>query len=333
MRIALDAMAGDFGPEPLIKGAIEAVEESRHHVILVGDAEILETILNREQALHPRLSIVHADTVVGMGEVPKASLRKKNSSLAVAVNLVKSGEADAIVSAGNTGSTLAMTVTRWRPLPGVSRPALATIIPVPHHPVVLLDVGANIDCRPRHLYDFAVMGSIYAHEIIGRRSPRVGLLNIGAEDSKGNDLAQKAFRLFSESEFNFIGNVEGEDVFSGRVDVIVCDGFVGNILLKFGEGMISYFTYYIKNELKRNLLTSLGAMPIKSTLRRFRNQLDSSETGGAPLLGVNGVCIIGHGASGASAIKNAIAMAGDCARRNITGKIMHALSENGSQPK
>ncbi len=332
MRIALDAMGGDFGPEPLVKGAFEAVEQSRHQVILVGDAETLQNILNRERALHPRLSIVHADTVVGMDEAPKASLRKKNSSLAVAAELVKGGSADAIVSAGNTGATLAMTVTRWRPLPGVSRPSLATVIPIPHHPVVLLDVGANIDCKPRHLYDFAVMGSIYAHEIIGRRSPRVGLLNIGSEDGKGNDLVQNAFRLLAESELNFIGNIEGDDLFSGRVDVIVCDGFVGNVVLKFGEGMIKFYGRYMKQALKKNLLTTLSAIPVMSTLRGFRDQMDASEYGGAPLLGVNGVCIVSHGSSGSQAIKNAVAMAGDCARREINGKIMQALSENGERP-
>ena len=325
MRIALDAMAGDFGPEPLVKGAIQAVEETRHHVILVGDAEVLETILNREHALHPRLSIVHADTVVGMDEPPKASLKKKTSSLAVAAELVKKGEADAVVSAGNTGATLAITVQRWRSLPGVSRPALAAIIPVPNHPVVLLDVGANIDCRPQHLFDFAVMGSVYCREIIGRRSPKIGLINIGAEDGKGNDLALGAHKLLSESEVNFIGNVEGGDLFQGRVDVVVCDGFVGNVLLKFGEGLISFFTGHMKDELGKNLVSKLGAMTLRPTLRKIKNEMDSTEYGGAPLLGVNGIGIVSHGASGACAIKNAIRTAGDCVHHDINGKIMKAL--------
>ena len=331
MRIALDAMAGDFGPEPLVKGAIQAVEETRHHVILVGDAEILENILNREHALHPRLSIVHADTVVGMGEAPKASLKKKTSSLAIAVDLVKKGEADAVVSAGNTGATLAATVTRWRPLPGVSRPALATIIPVPHHPVVLLDVGANIDCRPQHLSDFATMGSIYAREIIGRRSPKVGLLNIGTEEGKGNELCLSAFKLLSESELNFVGNVEGNDIFHGKVDVVVCDGFVGNVVLKFAEGLISFFTGHLKAEMTKSIFSTIGAMTMMPTLRRFKAQLDSSEYGGAPLLGVNGIGIVSHGAAGPVAIKNALRMAGECVRHDINGKIMAALNTPGAE--
>ncbi|OPZ05650.1 MAG: Phosphate acyltransferase [candidate division BRC1 bacterium ADurb.BinA292] len=329
MRIALDAMAGDFGPEPPVKGAIQAVEETRHHVILVGDAETLENILIREQALHPRLSIVHADTVIGMDEVPKASLRKKSSSLAVAADLVKNGEADAVVSAGNTGATLAMMVTKWRPLPGVSRPSLATIIPVPHHPVVLLDVGANIDCRPQHLYDFGVMGSIYAREIIGRRSPRVGLLNIGSEDGKGTDILQQTFKLLADSPLNFIGNVEGGDAFTGKVDVIVCDGLVGNALLKFGEGLVSMMTGHLRAELKKNLFTTLGAIPLLSTLRRFRSQLDASEYGGAPLLGVNGISIVSHGASDAHHIRSAIKTAGELVRHDVNAKIQHALNGGG----
>lgn len=332
MRIALDAMAGDFGPEPLVKGAIQAVEDSRHHIILVGDAEVLENILNREHALHPRLSVVHADTVVGMDEAPKASLKKKTSSLAVAADLVKRGEADAVVSAGNTGATLACTVQRWRPLAGVSRPTLATVIPVPHHPVVLLDVGANIDCRPQHLMDFAVMGSIYAREIIGRRTPRVGLLNIGSEEGKGNELCLAAWKLLSESDLNFIGNVEGGDAFNGRVDVIVCDGFVGNVVLKFAEGLISFFTSHLKTELSKSVISTLGALTIKPVFKRVKSQMDSSEYGGAPLLGINGVCIVCHGASGSLAIKNALRMAGECVRHDINGKIMKALS-NGAKPE
>lgn len=331
MRIALDAMAGDFGPEPLVKGAIQAVEETRHHVILSGDAEVLENILNREHALHPRLSIVHADTVVAMDEAPKASLKKKTSSLAVAVDLVKRGEADAMVSAGNTGATLACTVQRWRPMEGVSRPTLTAIIPIPHHPVVLVDVGANIDCRPQHLYDFAVMGSIYAREIIGRRTPKVGLLTIGSEEGKGNELVLAAYKMLVESDINFIGNVEGNDLFQGKVDVVVCDGFVGNVLLKFAEGLVHFITSHLKSEMKKSVVSTLGALAVMPVFKRFKAQLDSSEYGGAPLLGVNGVGLVSHGASDATAIKNAIRMAGECVRHDINGKILKALG-SGVKP-
>ncbi len=327
MRIVLDAMAGDHGPEPLVRGAIRAVEETRHHVILVGDVKQVEFILNREHAMHPRLSVVHADTVVGMDEAPRASLKKKNSSLAVSVELARNGEADAIVSAGNTGATHMTVVLRWRPLENVSRPSLAAVLPVPHHPVVLLDVGANIDCKPRQLCDFGVMGSVYAREIFGRRVPRVGLLNIGEEEGKGTEVVHETWSLLNKSGINFIGNVEGDDMFRGGVDVVVCDGFVGNALLKFGEGLMSSFTSYLKDELTSgNPATRLGAWMVKPAMRRCKARLDANEYGGAPLLGVNGICIVSHGSSDENAIKNAIRMAGDCVKRDINGKMRQALN-------
>ncbi len=331
MRIALDAMAGDFGPEPLVKGAIEAVEQSDHHVVLVGDAEVLENILNRENALHPRLSISHADMVVGMEEAPKVSLRKKTSSISVAADLVTRGEADGVVSAGNTGATLATTVQKWRTLEGVSRPTLATVLPLPSHPVVLLDVGANIDCKPVHLRDFAVMGSIYAREIFGRRTPRVGLLNIGSEEGKGNELAKAAYKLLGDGHLNFIGNVEGGDIFKGTADVVVCDGFVGNVVLKFAEGFFSFIGHYIKTECRKHMLTALGGQMMLPVFRGMKRQLDGNQLGGAPLLGLNGICIVSHGASGKDAIKNAILRAADCVRQDINTKITRAVLGGGKR--
>jgi glycerol-3-phosphate acyltransferase PlsX len=333
MRIALDAMAGDFGPEPLVKGAIRAVEDSRDQVILVGDAETLEGILKRQQALHPRLSIVHADTVVGMGESPTASLKKKTSSLAVGTELVKSGEADAMVSAGNTGASLSMAMTRWRRLKGVSRPSLAAILPIPGNPVVLLDVGANVDCRPEHLFDFAVMGSVYAREIIGRRTPRIGLLNVGEEEGKGNEVSLATWEMLSRSSVNFIGNVEGRDVFGGKVDVIVCDGFVGNILLKFGEGVLQFFGRHLKTHLTSSMFTKLGALAIKPALMNFKRDLDADERGGVPLLGVNGIFIVCHGAANDLAIKNAIHTAATCVKHSVNEKIVSALADGRPVPK
>jgi glycerol-3-phosphate acyltransferase PlsX len=327
MRIALDAMAGDHGPEPLVRGAIAAVEETCYQIILVGDAEQIETILHREHAMHPRLSVVHADTVIGMDESPKASLKKKTSSLAVSAELVRNADADAVVSAGNTGATHMTVVLRWRPLEGVSRPSLATVLPVPHHPVVLLDVGANIDCKPRQLCDFGIMGSIYAREIFGWRSPRVGLLNIGEEKGKGTEVVNATYDLLSQADINFSGNVEGGDMFKGCVDVVVCDGFVGNAILKFGEGLLSSFTAYLKDELTLgNPITQLGALMVRPAMKRCKARLDVNEYGGAPLLGVNGTCIVSHGSSDEVAIKNAIRMAGDCVNRDINGKIMQALN-------
>lgn len=329
MRIALDAMAGDFGPEPLVQGAIAAVQETRHHVILVGNAETLERILNREQALHPRLSIVHADTVIGMGDSPTQSLKKRSSSLAVATDLVKNGEADAVVSAGNTGAHLATSVLKLRTLKGVARPAIAAVIPMPGHPRVLLDVGANAECKPRHLADFAIMGSIYAREILHRRSPRVGILNIGEEETKGNELVLEARRLISGLPLNFIGNVEGRDICVGPVDVVVCDGFVGNIVLKSLEGLAKMMFSTMKSHLTRGLLTSLGAMMVKPALTEMKRNLDADEYGAAPLLGVAGISMVSHGSSDANAIKNAIRSAGECAQHDINGKILAVLKESG----
>ena len=328
MRIALDAMAGDFGPEPLVKGAIEAVEQSDHHVVLVGDAEVLENILNRENALHPRLSISHADMVVGMEEAPKASLRKKTSSISIAVDLVKRGEADGVVSAGNTGATLATTVQKWRTLEGVSRPTLATVIPLPSHPVVLLDVGANIDCKPVHLADFAAMGSIYAREIFGRRTPRVGLLNIGSEEGKGHDLVQSAYKMLSDGPLNFIGNVEGRDVFTGETDVIVCDGFVGNVALKLSEGLGSALASMLKTELKKSVWSRLGTLIAWPAFKRFAKKIDYAEYGGAPILGLNGIAIVCHGKSNARAITTALQQAAIFVEKKANDHLVEGLQAN-----
>lgn len=328
-RIALDAMAGDFGPEPLVLGAIRAVQETRHSVVLVGNASKIEEILNREQALHPRLSIVHSETVVGMGESPTKAIKKRDSSLAVAVDLVKRGEADAIVSAGNTGAALAMSVLRLRTLPGIARPAIGAVLPIPGHPRILLDVGANAECKPQHLADFAVMGAIYAREILHRKSPRVGLLNIGEEETKGNDLVIGARRIVEKLPLNFIGNVEGRDICRSNVDVIVCDGFVGNVVLKSLEGMATMMFSTLKHYLTRDFRSKMGAALVKPSLMEMKKHLDADEYGAAPLLGVNGIAMIAHGSADANAIKNAIRSAGECARHDINAKVQAVIKKDG----
>jgi glycerol-3-phosphate acyltransferase PlsX len=274
-----------------------------------------------------RPRVVNAEEIVGMSESPKKSLRKKKSSLSLAADLIKKGEADALVSMGNTGAVLATTVLKWRPLKGVSRPALAQIVPVPGQPVLLLDVGANVDCRPRHLIDFAVMGSIYAEHVFGRKKPRVGVLSVGEEDSKGNELTLTVLQELRKTHLNVIGNAEGRDIFSGRFDVIVCDGFVGNVVLKFAEAMAKMILERLKGEIGKTPISALAALAIKPHLLGFKKQMAPEEFGGAPLLGINGVCIVGHGSGNAQAVKNAILMAGRVAERQVNGKIIEAIAQ------
>lgn len=322
VRIVVDAMGGDHGPSVIVEGALGAAENSNHEIILVGKQAKVRSLMRSLGMPKRRPRVVNATEVVGMREAPKASLRKRNSSLSVAVDLVKKGEADALVTMGNTGAALAATVIKWRTLAGISRPALATVMPVPDHPVLLLDVGANVDCRPRHLVDFALMGSIYAREIFGRPEPRIGVLSIGEEDSKGNELTTTVLKELRRSSLNCIGNAEGRDIFSGEFDVIVCDGFVGNIVLKFGEALVEMIMKQLKGEISKNVLSALAASALKPHFSNFKRQVGSDEFGGAPLLGVNGVCIVGHGSAGSKAVRNAILMAAKVAERKVNEKIV-----------
>lgn len=328
IRIAIDAMGSDHGPEVIVEGALAAAAECEHEIILVGKQGKIRKIMREIGMPERRPRVVNAEQAVGMAENPKASLRKRDSSISIAAELVKKGEADAFVSMGNTGACLAATVIKWRNLPGISRPALAQVMPVPGHHVLLLDVGANVDCRPQHLVDFAIMGSIYAQEIFGRSKPRVGVLSIGEEDEKGNELTLTVLKELKASKLNFGGNAEGRDVFSGRFDVIVCDGFVGNVVLKFGEALVQMIMGHLKGEISKNVLSSLAALAIKPVFSNFKRQVASDEFGGAPLLGVNGIAIIGHGSSGPNAVKNAILMAAKVAERGVNEKIVAAAAEH-----
>jgi glycerol-3-phosphate acyltransferase PlsX len=305
-------MGGDRGPKLLVKAAIGALEAqpSNLGLILVGDRDQVESELAKSRRNHPNIKVVHASETVGMSEPPASAIRKKkDSSIAVAMRLLKGGEADALVSAGNTGAVVAGSLVSIGRLHGVSRPAIATFYPTAKRAAVFLDIGANSVCTPKNLVQFGVMGAVFAEYHLGIKDPRVGLLNIGEEHSKGTDMVRDAYVLLKNGGVNFVGNVEGRDVMAGAADVVVCDGFVGNVVLKFSESILSFTSQMLRNEIKKSVRAKLGALLLKPVFSSFRSRLDYAEYGGAPLLGVDGVVIICHGKSSVRAIKNAITMA------------------------
>ena len=303
-------MGGDDAPARIIDGALAAARHLDLELILVGPSDAIQGELSNHRDTDVLgLQIVDAPDVVGMGEPPALALRRKpRASIRVAADLVAQGRADALFSAGNTGATLVAASSALGLLPGVDRPALATAIPTRQKPAVLLDAGANAECRPQHLLQFAAMGTVYAQVALGVDAPRVGLLSIGEEETKGNDLIREAHRLMKGLP-RFIGNVEGRDVYAGEADVIVCDGFTGNVALKISEGLVDTIEHLLGEELQSTFTSSVGYLLSLRAFRRFRKRVDYSEYGGAPLLGVKGLCIVGHGRSSAKAIRNAIAMA------------------------
>lgn len=321
-------MGGDRGPVVNIEGAVAAARELGLSVLLVGNEEELRRSLQRHSTNGLGITICHAPETVGMNESPSAALRKKkHSSIRVGLELVKRGEADAFISAGNTGAVMATAMVTLGSLPGVERPAIALIVPTLLGQAILLDAGANADCKPRHLLQFAIMGDIYARQVMGKTSPTVGLLSIGEEESKGNELTREAFKeLEEERSLNFIGNVEGREVFSGAADIIVCDGFTGNIALKISESAAEFFTVLLKEELEKGLVGKLGALLTRGAFRRFKKRVDYAEYGGAPLLGVGGMCIISHGRSTAKAIKNAIRVAAECVENKVIEHIRKGIA-------
>jgi glycerol-3-phosphate acyltransferase PlsX len=300
-------MGGDFAPRHVVDGALAAARHFDLGVTLVGPAAILDAELRRHADVDPeRIRTVEAPDVVTMEESPAAALKRKpRASVKVAAETVARGEAAGLFSAGHTGATVMAAHGVFGMLPGVDRPALAATIPTRQRPAVLVDVGASVECRPQHLLQFAVMGSVYARVAFGIGTPRVGLLSIGEEATKGNELTREAHRLLKASPLLFIGNVEARDVYSGRADVIVCDGFTGNVVLKTSEGLVEL----IEAELASTFAARIGSLPTRRALRHFRRRVDYSEYGGAPLLGVAGVAIVGHGRSSAKAVRNAVAMA------------------------
>jgi phosphate acyltransferase len=309
--VAVDAMGGDAAPRVAIDGAVAAARHFELGVALVGPQAALEREIARHPDLDPaRVRLVDAPEMIGMEEPPAASLRRKpKASIKVAADLVARGEAAALVSAGHTGATVMAAYSAFGMVSGVDRPALAATIPTRQRPAILLDVGASVECRPQHLLQFAVMGTVYARVALGIEAPRVGLLSIGEEATKGNELTRDAHRLLKTAPLAFIGNVEARDVYSGKADVIVCDGFTGNVALKISEGLVDVMESLLHEELSSTVTLRVGSLLTRRALRRFRRRVDYSEYGGAPLLGVGGVTIVGHGRSSAKAVRNAIAMA------------------------
>ena len=325
MRIAVDGMGGDYAPQAIVEGAVLAAQEYNTQIVLVGDETHLERELDRLQTHKLPISICHAAEVVHMDEAPGMALRRKRfSSIRVAIELVRSGEVQAVVSAGNTGAALAASTMILKPLKGIDRPAIATLLPTQKGFTVLLDVGANVDCKSTQLFQFGIMGNVFAKYVLGKPTPAVGLLAIGEEDIKGNDVTREAFLLLKQSNLNFIGNVEGKWFFRGLADVVVCDGFIGNIALKMCEGLAEMYHQSLKAGLTRTLWRRLVAWLVRPALNDIRKRVDASEYGGAPLLGVNGTCIIGHGSSTPKAIKNAIHMA----KRFIEERVSERIQED-----
>jgi phosphate acyltransferase len=330
-RIAVDAMGTDAAPLPEVEGAILAARERRAEVLLVGPQDLLRRELSRRGGRGLPIHVVHASEAVTMEEAAaKAFRRKRDSSMRVAARLVRDGEAEGLISAGNTGAVMTTAKIVLGALEGVDRPALAAVFPTSEGTAaVLLDVGANVDCKPQHLEQFAVMGQIYYRVIFGIDRPRVGLLSIGQEDHKGNDLTREAHGRLKQSSLNFIGNVEGRDLYNGRVEVIVCDGFIGNVALKISEGLVEAISSLLKESLSSTLSSKVGYVLSRKAFAHFKKRVDYAEYGGAPLLGVRGVCLICHGGSNAHAIKNAIRVAAEFAEGRVNEKIERELAEVG----
>lgn len=319
IKIAVDAMGGDYAPYSEVEGAIQAVREYGIKIVLVGRKEKITRVLEECDVDHsPMLEIHHAEEVVSMGEPAATAVRKKrHSSIRVAAGLVKEGYAHGLVSAGNTGAVMATSKLILGSLERVDRPALAIVIPTTKGSAVLLDVGANVDCKPHHLEQFAVMGHVYANKILGVERPQIGLMSIGEEETKGNELIKEVHKALKDASLNFIGNVEGKDVYHGKADVIVCDGFAGNVALKVSEGLIEILLSILKEELTRTFTSKVGALLTRQSFKRVKKRLDYSEYGGALLLGIKGISIICHGRSNANAIKNAVRTAKELYEKGV----------------
>jgi glycerol-3-phosphate acyltransferase PlsX len=331
MKIAVDAMGGDFAPAAIVEGAIWALRDFSDitELFLVGDEEKVRAECQRHSTLDPRITFIHASQVVDMTDSAVDGVRrKKDSSINRAVDLVKEGRAQAIVSAGHTGAAVAATTLKLRTLEGVERPGIATVLPTANNFFVLIDSGANIAPEPQHLLHYAIMGSLYSKYVLGYKNPRVGLMSIGEEDVKGNTLTKVVFKMLERSNLNFVGNVEGRDVFEGKVEVIVCDGFVGNVVLKTAESLATAFFRWLKDELTKNFIRQLGATLAKEAFRAIKRKTDPDEYGGAPLLGINGICIISHGASTAKAIRNAIRVTRESINNQLTSHIIEQVRLN-----
>jgi glycerol-3-phosphate acyltransferase PlsX len=328
MRVAVDGMGGDNAPAVEVEGAVSAAREFGIAVILVGDRDVLQKELDKYNCAGLDISIVHASEVVGMHDSASDAIRrKKDSSIRIAFDLVKEGKADAVVSAGNSGATMAAGMFILGRLKGIDRPAIATIFPSLRGKTLVLDVGGNVDCKPQNLVQFAIMGEVYAKYFLDIQNPRVGLLSNGEEECKGNELTREANSMLRGSPFNYLGYVEGRDIFKGSADVVVFDGFVGNIVLKLSEGLVEAVGKMLKEEIRQSILSKVGYLFVRRAFRNFRKKVDYSEYGGAPLLGINGVGMICHGGSSVKAIKNAIRFAHDYARKGVNQKMAEKMQD------
>lgn len=330
MRIALDAMGGDHAPREIVRGAVQAVAHQKDidAIILVGDEGALKDALRQcGGKLGARLQLVHASENIGMEEAPAVAVRKKkDASINRCIGLMKTGAVDAVVSAGNSGAVAAAAMFGLGRIKGVERPAIATVLPTRGRPLLLIDAGANTDCDAEWLAQFAIMGSVYSRAVLHQDNPVVGLLSIGTEDCKGNEVTRKAFGLIQRTGVNFRGNVEGHDLFMGQTDVVVCDGFVGNVVLKTTESVSHAITYWMKQEFFRHPVRKLGALLLKGALATMKQRMDPEMVGGAPLLGVPGACIIAHGGASHRAIYHAIIAGAMAARNNVASEIQGRIA-------
>jgi phosphate acyltransferase len=328
MRIALDAMGGDLGPPSLVAGAVMALREYSHieKLYLVGDEKQLTAELKKHQCNDRRIELVHCTQVVDMSDRAWSAVRrKKDSSVSRAVDLVKHEQADAIVSAGHTGAAVAASMIKLRTLEGIARPGIAAVLPTQFNVFVLIDAGANIDARPEHLLQYAIMGSVYSRHILGYKNPRVGLISLGEEDVKGTELTKDVFKLLKKSSLNFRGNIEGRHLFEDPVEVVVCEGFVGNVILKTTESIAVAIFKWLKDEFMRTRKSKAGAYLARDAFLAIKAKTNYEEYGGMPLLGVNGICIIAHGASTPLAIKNALRVAAESIEHRVNPHIVEEI--------
>jgi glycerol-3-phosphate acyltransferase PlsX len=324
IKVAIDAMGGDFGPSPIVAGVLEALKTTKFEAILVGDESAIKPLI--PQNLRSKISIVHADDVISMHDHATDVFKRKSSSIYVATELVRDGKVDAVVSAGHSGATMSLATLRIGRIDGIARPAIATLMPTVNdgQKSLVLDVGANVDCKPEHLYQFGIMGLAYAKAIMGVKKVKVGILTNGEEETKGNEVTKEA-ALMLKAIPEFIGNVEGNNIFDGSVHVIVCDGFVGNIVLKTSEGVADTIGKFMKHHIKKSAFASFGSVFMRKVFSSLKQQIDYAEYGGAPLLGINGAVIISHGKSNPKAIKNAIFQAINFVKSDVNTHIKASL--------
>jgi len=334
IKIAVDAMGSDRSPRVEVDGALDAAAQYGIPIVLVGHKDRICPLLSERDTSGLTVEVEHASEAVTMDDSPTTAFRrKKDSSINVAAQMMRDGRVSGVVSAGNTGAVMATAKFVVGALPVVDRPALSTVLPTQKgKPAILLDVGANVDCKPHHLEQFAIMGDIYSRTIFGIRRPRVGLLSIGEEDTKGNELTKEVFKSLKRAPINFIGNVEGRDIFKGDVDVIVCDGFTGNVVLKLSEGLYETFIEMLRHELQKTLTAKLGSIFARNAFQQFKRRLDYSEYGGAPLLGIKGITIVCHGRSNSNAIKNAVRVASEFCKHNVNEAIEMEFRKRPQRP-